>query len=181
MARLTTAGTAIANNHLLSLAMESSSRFWCVLESAADFATSNDREGSTILIFIVMFSLALARGRLIDRSRTHQKANQIVELGRGKPLTIVSWHQREWIVGDARQPRAFEHMKRAVERLKLHRKIVLVADEAGEFLAVLRDDNCGASARIEIVVGIGDRTQDLGWFARPGVVREIRSEEASCS
>src|SRR6202007_3263609 len=83
------------------------------------------------------------------------------------------------MVGDAPQPRVFEHMKRAVERLKLHRKIVLVADEASEFLAVMRDDDCGASARIEVVVGLSDRKQDLGWFARPGVVREIRSEEAS--
>src|SRR5580700_8905357 len=156
MARLTTAGTAIANNHLLSLAMESSSRFWCVLESPADFATGNDRDGSTVLIFLVMFSFALARGRLIDRSRTHQKADQIVELGRREPLTVVRRHQREWIVGDARQTRALEHMKRAVERLKLDRKIVLVADEAGQFLAVMRDDGCGTNARIEIVVGLGD-------------------------
>src|ERR1700747_3688887 len=62
MATLTTAITAIAHNHPVRLAMSPLRGFCCVLQSPADFATGNDRDGSSILIFIAVFSFALARG-----------------------------------------------------------------------------------------------------------------------
>src|SRR5882724_8901966 len=71
-----------------------------------------------------------------------------------------------------------KEMKRAVERLQLHREVVFVARDALIFLAVARRDISKSFLWSRVVVGVGNRTANLRRRTRQTILRQVRSEKA---
>ena len=70
-------------------------------------------------------------------------------------------------------------MERAVERLKLQRKVVLVPCYSCQSLSSHCGHNYASLSRIQSLVGIGDGAPNFIRRARAGITRQVRSDEAS--
>src|SRR6266850_6763431 len=69
-------------------------------------------------------------------------------------------------------------MKRAVERLQLHREVVFVARDAIVFLAVACRDISKSFLWSRVAAGLGNRTTNLRSRTRQGILRQVRPEKA---
>src|SRR6266850_5034777 len=70
-----------------------------------------------------------------------------------------------------------KEMKRAVERLQLHREVVFVARDALVFLAVACRDISKSFWWSRVAAGLGNHTANLCRRARQGILCKVRTEK----